>query len=141
MTRVNIGRRSMTGFVLFATLSIGACSGAPAINNPAGALGWTTEGPTRVCIDHDQNRLVDARCGAGGRGAWYYLGRGGFVPAVGRYVTGGTVVPVAKAGQYQSTESSMAQAKTAQKAEFGSLAGKSDSEGGLIQRLFASLLN
>ena len=141
MTRVNILRRRLAGIVSFAALSVAACNGAPVIGDPSGALGWTVEAPTRLCVDHDQNRLADSRCGSSERGSWYYLGRGGFVPAVGRYVNGGTVVPMARAGRYQSTESSMAQAKAAQKGGFGSLAGKHGSGGGLVERLFSGSAN
>lgn len=65
---------------------------------------WTTEEDTKVCTDDKGNRVDDEKCkqtrvhnsGSGaavGFFAWYYLSRGGRVPAIGNRVSGGAFQP------------------------------------------------
>lgn len=137
----NFVRRCQIVAVTLCVMTLAACNRAVPVSNPTGAFGWTTEGPTRVCVDENQNRVTDDRCGSArrGRGGWYYLGSGAFVPAIGRYVSGGAVLPSPKAGVYQSTSESMARAKTAQGAAFGNLAGKNGSGGGFFEHVISGL--
>lgn len=67
---------------------------------------WTAEEDTKVCTDDQGNRVTDDKCketrvhnsGSGaamGFFAWYYLSRGGRVPAIGNRVAGGAFQPMA----------------------------------------------
>ncbi|HEY0311493.1 MAG TPA: hypothetical protein VGC56_03265 [Allosphingosinicella sp.] len=58
--------------------------------------GWTAAENTAVCTDPQGKRVDDSYCDrrtayAGGTHyAWYYLGRGGYVPAMGGWARGGS---------------------------------------------------
>ncbi len=102
-----------------------------------GTNGWNVESPTRLCVDQNQNRLPDIDCQNGYHGGgfhrWYYLSRGGFVPGLGRYVTGGALTPSLAEGAYHSTAASMSEARSIQRGGFGDLGGRTagTSRGGL----------
>ena len=69
---------------------------------------WTASGDTALCVDKEGKRIPDENCkGRPGEqrhgsgmgtaaalfGAWYFLGRGGRIPAVGAPVAGGSFSP------------------------------------------------
>jgi hypothetical protein len=66
-------------------------------NNPD----WTAQNDTAICRDRAGNRVPDSNCDARSTGAhpgfygWYYLSRGGYIPAMGETVSGGRTSAVA----------------------------------------------
>jgi hypothetical protein len=65
---------------------------------------WTAQTDTAVCTDKEGRRVADENCqrrtaaGVGmGFFAWYYLSRGGAIPAYGERARGGALTPRAGA--------------------------------------------
>lgn len=86
---------SRTDLPITASMGLALLAGCGQSHGTAANQAWQNGNDVAVCRDAAGRRIGDDACRTHTGGGWYYIGRGGYIPAAGGVVGGGSPYPAA----------------------------------------------